>query len=297
FDPATDDGRRGRLATLLNKGQAHAALATAEGLEAALVDYEEAEAELDRDEAPYHFGLLQHSLGVALSALSALRPDERHRLLEEAVTAFNESLTVFGRTSFPYQHALAKHNLGLTFAGLAGEANLRRAMACFEDSVALFDTRIHAENWKQAFASLNRVEEELKEIRPDASRADHFASTLVDADDEDRYGLLRERLYRLLALPEPRRRSALAELGLAVAKLDREKSEQIMVDELKIVIEMPTALQEPVLRARFDAHGQLEGEPRLEADRALEAAVGAALEGPQRILVRDFFYSLGWERP
>ncbi|MEO7442742.1 MAG: tetratricopeptide repeat protein, partial [Acidimicrobiales bacterium] len=54
FDVTSDNGRRGWLATVLNRGQAHAAKGTAEGLEAALEDYETAEAELDVDEAPYH---------------------------------------------------------------------------------------------------------------------------------------------------------------------------------------------------------------------------------------------------
>ncbi len=38
-------------------------------------------------------------------------------------------------------------------------------------------------------------------------------------------------------------------------------------------------------------------EEREAADRALDAVVGAALGAPQRIFVRDFLYSLGWERP
>jgi len=298
FDQTTDDGRRGRLATLLNKGQARAGLGTADGLEAALVDYEEAESELDADEVPYHFGLLQHHVGAACSALSALRPDERDRLLEEAVTAFQESLTVFSRIDFPYQHALAKYNLGLAYAGLGGTANLRRALAAFEDAVGMLDTRLHGEVWKQAFASLTRVEEQLAEQFPGVTRAAHFAATLAEADHEDeRRKLLRERIFRLLAQPEPRRRSALAELDLAIARLDPKVAEEIMSIELNIVIEMIIDQQEPVLRARFDAHQQLEGAEREQADRALDAAIGHAIEGPQRIGVRDYFASLGWERP
>ncbi|MGH9269057.1 MAG: tetratricopeptide repeat protein, partial [Acidimicrobiales bacterium] len=95
FASTTADGRRGRVATLVNRGQAHASLGTDEGLEAALADYEQARSEVDPEEAPFHYGLVHHSLGVACSALAAARPAERHRLYEEAVPAFTESLTVF----------------------------------------------------------------------------------------------------------------------------------------------------------------------------------------------------------
>lgn len=297
YDTSSGNGRRGRLATLLNRGQAHAAQGTVEGLEAALADYETADAEIDFDEAPYHFGLLQHSVGVACNTLAGLKADERARLFEEAVTAFRECLTVFNRQDFPYQHALAKHNLGLAYAGLGDDMPLRRALAAFEDSVGMLDPRLHADAWKQAFASLTRIEEQLAERFPGVGRAAHFAAVLASEEDEARYSLLRERLYRLLDLPEPRRRSAMAELDLAIAQLPPSRAEAVIATELNIIIEMPIDKQEPSLRARFDAHQQLEGEAREAADRVLDAAIGWAIEGPQRIQVRDFFYSLGWERP
>lgn len=297
YDTTSDSGRRGWLSTVLNRGQAHAAKGTAEGLEAALADYETAEAELDIDEAPYHYALLQHSVGVACSALAGLRPDERHRLLEEAVTAFQESITVFNRNDFPYQHALAKHNLGLAHAGLGGTAALRRALAAFEDAVGMLDPRVHADAWKQTFASLTRVEEQLGEKFPGVSRAAHFAATLAEAGEDDQRMVLRERLFRLLDLPEPRRRSALAELDLAIAQLGPPVAQAVIATELNIIIEMPVDRQDPALRARFDAHRQLAGDERDEADRALDDAIGWAIEGPQRVQVRDFFYSLGWVRP
>lgn len=297
YDTTSDNGRRGWLATVLNRGQAHASRGTADGLEAALADYETAEAELDADEAPYHFALLQHSVGTACSALSAQRPDERDRLLEEAVTAFRESLTVFTRHEFPYQHALAKHNLGLAYAGLGDPTNLRRALAAFEDAVGMLDPRLHADAWKQAFGSLTRVEEQLGAQFPGATRADHFAAILGEAEDGDRQVLLRERLFRLLDLPEPRRRSAMAEMDLAIAKLDPVAAMAVVAVELNIIIEMPIDKQEPALRARYDAHQQLTGDEKEQADRVLDDAIGWAIEGPQRINVRDFLYSIGWERP
>jgi len=296
---ATDSpsGRRGWLATVLNRGLANAALGTAEGLEAALADYERAEAELDADEAPYHFALLQHSVGVACSALAGRRPDERSRLLAEAVTAFEESLTIFNRTDFPYQHALAKHNLGLAHAGLGDAAHLRRALAAFEDAVGMLDPRVHAEAWRQAFASLTQVEEQLGELVPGVDKAGHFAAMLAEADEEDRLVLQRERLYRLLDLPEPRRRAALAEMNLAVMQLTAQAAKDVLSTALNIVIEMPIPKQEPALRAYHDARNQLDGDAQEAADRALDEAIGWAIEGPQRIRVRDFLYSIGWERP
>src|SRR5262245_31565175 len=92
FDTSTAEGRRGKVATLHNRGQAHAAQGTREGLESALADYGEAQGEVDVEEAPYHYALLQHSMGVAFSALANQEPEERERLLDEAVAAFKESL-------------------------------------------------------------------------------------------------------------------------------------------------------------------------------------------------------------
>ena len=309
FDTSTADGRRGRVATFHNRGMAHAALGTEEGLEAALADYDEAQADLDADEAPYHHGLVHHSIGSTLMALAPRRPAERARLLEEAARAVQESLTVFTRIGFPYQHALAKYNLGLALASQADAAalvdggggktrlqNLRRALANFEDATAMLDTRLHADAWKQAYASLARVEEQLAAEVPDATRTDHFATLLALTTEEERDALLRERMFRLLALPAAGRSRALAELAQAAVRVGRNGG-LIMESELKLIMELPHESQEPALRARFDAHRQLDEEQREEADRALDAAIGAALGAPQRVFVRDFLYSLGWERP
>jgi tetratricopeptide (TPR) repeat protein len=309
FDTSTADGRRGRVATLHNRGLAHAALGTDEGLDAALADYEDAQGDLDADEAPYHHGLVHHSIGSALVALARHRPAERARMYDEAVRAFRESLTVFTRLSFPYQHALAKYNLGLALASLAdlpaedeggtGKArlqNLRRALASFEDATALLDTRLHADAWKQAYASLARVEEQLAAEVPGVGRPDHFATLLATTTEEERAALLRERYYRLFSLPGTARDRALIELALAAVRVGRYGG-LIMETELLFIMELPHEHQEPALRARFQAHRQLGEEEREAADRALDAAIGAALGAPQRVFVRDFLYSLGWERP
>jgi hypothetical protein len=293
----------------LNRGQAHAAAGTEEGLEAALVDYEEAQGELDADEAPYHFAVVHHSIGAACSALASRRPDERPRLLEEAASAFQESLTVFTRAAFPYQHALAKHNLGLALAAkadLAAEGqggggrarlqNLRRALANFEDAIGMLDTRLHADAWKQAFASLSRVEEQLEAVAPGSTRAEHFTALAASVTEDERSALLRERILRLLAQPDPRRRTLLTELALASLKVGT-GAQLLMEAELKVQMELPPEILEIGLRARFDAHRTLPEDQREAADRMLDAAIGGALQGPQRIMTRDFLYSIGWERP
>ena len=217
--------------------------------------------------------------------------------MEEAVKAFDESLTVFTRGSFPFQYALAKHNLGLAYAALGGAMNLRRALASFEDAVATLDTRVHAAAWRQAYASLERTEKDLESIAPGMHRADHFAALVGASRREDRTGLVRERLIRLLALPDPSRRSALAELALASARLGGAPARAVIEAELGALMELPNEDLEIALRARLDAHARLPEDEREEADRALDAAVGEALQGPQRIFVRDFLYSLDWERP
>lgn len=297
FDTTTAEGRRGRVATLHNRGQAHASLGTEEGLEAALADYEEAKADLDPDDAPYHAGLLQHSIGVTCSELARSTQDEEERraFLKEAVRAFKDSLDVFTRTGFPFQHALAKHNLGLAYVALGGTTNQRRALACFEDAVALLDTRLNADAWRQAYGSLERVEKELAATSPGFSRADHFAHLAADVPSDERQALVYDRMWRLLALPDNRLR--VAELSFAVAKLGEERAAPIIEHQISLLMEQPRETQDIGLRAIYDARERLEGDAQEAADRALDKAIGEALGGPQRVYVRDFFYSLGWERP
>ena len=297
FDAASSEGRRGRVATLHSRGQAHAAMGTEEGLDAALDDFELARAELDPDDAPYHFGLIHHSIGVACSSLAALRPSERQRLLKEAIDAFDESLTVFTRAAFPYQHALAKHNVGRAWANLGGVANLRRALASYEDAVGMLDPRLHGDAWRQAYTSLSRAEEELEQSFPGMTRATHFAALLAGVQPEERRRLLRERLTGVLALPESRRRAVLTELALASTGLERQQIQAVIEAELAVLMELPPGGLDAALRARFDAHRKLSADAQERADAALDDAIGGALGGPQRVYVRDFLYSLGWERP
>jgi tetratricopeptide (TPR) repeat protein len=297
FDSYTDEGKRGIMSTLHNRGQAHTSLGTEDGLEAALADFEEARGMIDPEDNPLHYGMVEHSVGVTCSALAKVSPDGRSSFLQEAIRAFNNSLQVFTRTAFPYYYALVKHNLGLAHEAQGGTANLRRALVSFEDALAVFDTRLHADAWKQAYASLERVEKELN-AKEATSRIDHYAALLAVVNLEERTVLVRERMFRLLANPEPRRTTAVAEVARAVGLLGYEEGRKVYEAIMKLVIELPQETQSASLRAIIEGHRSIEdAEVREDADRALDQAIGDALGGPQRVAVRDFLEGEGWERP
>lgn len=297
FDTYTDEGKRGVMSTLHNRGQAHTALNTEAGLEAALADFEEARGMIDPEENPLHYGMVEHSVGVTCSALAKVSEDGRSAFLQEAIRAFNNSLQVFTRTAFPYYHALVKHNLGLAHESQGGTANLRRALTSFEDALAVFDTRLHAEAWRTAFASLDRVEKQLNATQA-KSRVDHLAALLAVAGLEERTVLVRERMFRLLALPEPRRTTSVAEVARAVGLLGYDEGRKVYESIMKLVIELPQDTQSSSLRAIIEGHRSIEDpEVRENADRALDQSIGDALGGPQRVAVRDFLEGEGWERP
>ena len=297
FDSYTEEGKRGIMSTLHNRGQAHTSLGTEEGLEAALADFEEARGMIDPEENPLHYGMVEHSVGVTCSALAKVSAEGRSSFLQEAIRAFNNSLQVFTRTAFPYYYALVKHNLGLAHEAQGGTANLRRALVSFEDALAVFDTRLHADAWKQAYASLERVEKALNASQS-KSRIDHFAALLAVVNLEERTVLVRERMFRLLANPEPRRTTSVAELARAVGLLEFEDGRKVYESIMKLVIELPQDTQSTSLRAIIEGHRSIEDDERREsADRALDQAIGDALGGPQRVAVRDFLEGEGWERP
>lgn len=298
FDVTTADGRRGRASTLHNRGQARAAGGTAADLQAAIDDQREAKAAVDRDEAPYHHALVDHSLGVAASGLADLDPEGRAGHLMTAIDAFGSCLATFTRAAFPYQHTLALHNLGRALAATGDLLDLRRALAYFEDAVTVLDPRLHAEPWRHAHASLERAEAELarREGAP-VSRAVNFVNLAAALPTSERLPLLRTRLKRLLALPGPARDSSLAELALASSILAPEVATGYVTDEIVVLMELPNEVLEAALTARMVAHRALDGDIRLAADRALDAAVGEALGLSQRLLVREHLASLGFERP
>jgi len=298
FDAYTAEGKRGIISTLHNRGQAHAALGTEEGLEAALADFEEARGMIDPDENPLHHGMVEHSVGVTCSALAQRKEEGRTPFLQEAVRAFGNSLAVFTRTAFPYYFALAKYNLGQAFVSMGGTANLRRALACFEDALAVFDTRLHAAAWKQTYASLEWVEKQLAGNAPGMTRVGHFAALLAVTNLDERTLLVRERAFRLLAQPERVAMGAVAELVQAVGRLGYDDARKVYESVMKLVIELPQDSQRLALRAIIEGHRSIpEEDVRLDADRAVDQAIGDALGGPQRVAVRDYLASEGWDRP
>ena len=110
--------------------------------------------------------------------------------------------------------------------------------------------------------------------------------------------LVRERMFRLLANPEPRRTTAVAEVARAVGLLEYEDGRKVYESIMKLVIELPQETQSASLRAIIAGHRSIEDEEvRMDADRALDQAIGDALGGPQRVAVRDFLAGEGWERP
>ncbi len=296
FDPSTPEGLRGWGAALLNRGQARASVGTDEALRAALEDYDLALSEIESSEASYHYGLLHHSVGVATMALASLDPENAAPFYGDAADSFGESLTVFNRTGFPFQHALAKYNLGYAVEKLDGVANLRLALVCYEDALAALDPRLHVAQRELAFTSLTRVEDRLAEWAPTPGRAHHFVSVVADAPAEDRVPLMRDRLLRYLALPDPTRHKALVELALAEYWLGPERARMLIEAELGVLVDLPNEFLQTSLEARLEALNQL-GDAAEEAGRTLDDAVGAQLGLPQRLFVRDFLYARGWERP
>jgi tetratricopeptide (TPR) repeat protein len=304
FDASSPEGRRGRAAALHTMGMAHAASGTEEGLEAALEDYAEALSVVGPDDAPYHWAIVQHAAGVARIALAATRPASADRLLLDATYSIGDALTVFTRSGFPYQFALGKHNLGLALLRRANEPgrdgdllDLRWALACFEETVAILEPRVYRTEWQQGYSNLERAQAELAGRGAPASRAEHFAALLAEANGDVRMQLLRERLTRFFLLPEPQQHNSLVELDLAIAQLGYEAARVLITAELEIMMELPRTELHAGLHARFDAHCLLAEAAREEADRGLDQAIGDALGGPQRMYVRDFLYALGWERP
>ncbi|MGH9131864.1 MAG: tetratricopeptide repeat protein [Acidimicrobiales bacterium] len=312
FNPESADGRRGLALTLYNRGQAFAASGTEEGLSDAMEDFSLALDQIDPAENAYHYALIHQGRGIVAFSLAGLDAERRGACLEQAVSAFEEALGVFSRTAFPFQHALTKYNLGLAWSALAGSAPVgsapvgsapvgvverRVSLACFEDVVSVLDPRVHPGPWKRAYASLARVEAELAADFPGWGLADHFVALLSCVTATERADLLRERVTRLLALPDAARDAALIELDASAYKLVTLAARAVIASQLSAVMELPNDAQEAVVRALMDARNLLGQEGKDAADLVLDGAVGDALDGPQRILVRDFMYSMGFVRP
>lgn len=279
---------RQRIAALHNIGQALAARNDAANVAAAVERYEAALELADPEEHPYQWALINHSIGVAYTAI-----EEPGR----AVAAFKESLRVFTRPRFPFQYALAKNNLGLANAQLGDLASLRRAVAAFEDSLRVLDVRLQREQWEQVYRNLELAENALKEIGEGATRAEHFMRMAAEEDDDTLVALMRDRLLEFTVLPDPRRVDALAELDRATLGLNEDAARRLTRVWLDVLMELPQEQFEAGLRARMAVHESLPAEQQERAVAVLDHAIQGGLLAPQRIRVRDTLAGLGYERP
>ena len=298
FDSYTDEGKRGIMSTLHNRGQAHTGLGTEEGLEAALADFEEARGMIDPDENPLHHGMVEHSVGVTCSALAKLSEDGRSAFLQEAIRAFNNSLEVFTRTALPL---LPRPGQAQPGPGPRGPGRHRQPAPGPGQLRGRARRLRHPPARRRLEAGLRQPRAGREGAQRHASRqtrTEHFVALLAVAGLEERTVLVRERMFRLLALPEPRRTprspSWPGPSGCSTFDEGRKVYESIM----KLVIELPKDTQSVSLQAIIEGHRTIEDEEaRIDADRALDQAIGDALGGPQRVAVRDFLEGEGWERP
>lgn len=296
FAGADAEERRGRWATLHNRGLAQAAGGGAAGIQAGIADYRMAIGELDPQEAPYHEGLLHHSLGVALAAL-ACDPSlsaERHRdLLGEALGELERSLQVFKRERMLYQYAMAKHNAAAVLVRLGDPASARCAMVACDDSLAAADPRSYGDLRTRV---LRTMAEAAALLPTGTTVADALVAAVAEGGPRQGHVLLAERMARLLALGTPQKTAAIAALAASSTRLPAEQAEAYMRVEILVAVELPAETLQGVLEARYLAHRHLSEPERLVADAALDRAIGV-LGTPQRVFVRDFLYSRGFERP
>lgn len=279
---------RQRIAVLHNLGQALAGSPDADRVREGIERYREALELADPQDHPYQWGLLNHSLGVAYTAVGDPR---------KAIDAFTEALRVFTRHRWPFQHALTKNNLGLAHAQIGDPPSLRHAVAAYEDALRLLDVRMHREQWEQAYRNLELAEKALKDAGEGGTRAQHFAQLAAEAQGEALLNLMRERLLDFTTQPEPRRTEALAELDHAVLALPDDAAQKVTNAWMSVLMELPHDQFLAGLRARMVVHGSLDEEARSRAATILEASIGNELLAPQRIRVRDTLEEMGYERP
>lgn len=283
---------RQRATCLYNLGLVLAQTGAVSDLEAACACYEEALSVLAGEPAGYVAGAVHNALGLALMDL----PGDRLGHLTRAVESFREALEVFTRRSHPFQHALAKNNLGVAYEELAvgdDPVMLRRAMVSLEDALGILDYRLHRELWSQARVNLDRVERRLAAVAPGRTRAEHFVELLSSVSGPELRALLRYRLPLIYSDHDPTEGRAFDE---AIAGLDSEAMSMVTRAWLSALMEQSPEVLDRALRSRQDSHAGLDGERLLEAQNAIEDALGE-LEILQRVRVRDMLIQLGYERP
>lgn len=292
----SDAIRRTRLTTMHNLAQAHMGRGSVEGFQAAVGILEEASAAASDVDASMHAGMVDHSLGVAHKALAAIGPSvDEH--LDAAIDAFRRSLTVFTSVGFPMHHAIAKHNLGHALASYDDLDSMRRALAAYDDALAIFDPRLHQAHWREAYSNAEALEARLRAIEPGAIRTDHIVSLAGSMADDERLTFVRQRLLPLESLPATHREERLLGHCRAMVKQAPASFVANLRTFMMVLMELPESVLDSALRAQLAAHAELEPHERRAADFVLDDVVQELLFGPQRIRVRDMLEEIGWDRP
>ncbi len=299
FDITGAEGRRGGASALHNRGLARAASGRPGDIATAIADHDRALAVVGFDEAPLHHGLVQHSRGVAASNLAQMVDDtEADAWRSAAISAFTVALDVFVWPEHALHHGIVSFNLGRMWAEGDDAADLRRALLSFEDAVTAFDPRAQQGLWRQAYDALTAVDERLAGDHPDWRRSDHLVALLHD-DPESASRLMRRRLTRWLVLPGPARDAALVDFVRAAARRDEAHGAGAAALSLLLttVLELPIEAQSVVLDALVTVRAAAGAEVQESLDRLVDSAIGEALNGPQRVFVRDHLIAGGFERP
>lgn len=329
FDCSEVDGRRGWASACVNRGLAAATRGDVDGLRAAIGFYQRVLDEVDASEVPYQHAMAWHGIGVVEMALAggaggaveqvpgeledgglavasgaeggataaiAGEVDEVGSLAR-AERAFGEARRRFAPQVFPYQYALSCHNLAEVHRRRGDVLSQRRALAYLEDALAVLDPHWFAALRAGISASLASTERRLALAGVPVTRAEHFAHLLAGCDEVERRWWLRERIGRLLALPAGARDDALGTLANALCRLDPKAFGVVLQAELQVLMEWPVPLQATALQAQLFAHRRLAPEAAHEADAVLDESITHALNGPQRVIVRDYLRTLGYERP
>ena len=296
--PGDDDEQiRTMLATKHNLGQVHLARGGVDGCEAAIEVLADASTIARGTEASMHTAMIDHTLGIAWKARAGFDPAMHDRDLSEAITAFERCLTVFTSVGFPMQHAIAKHNLGHALAGRDDLDSMRRALAYYEDSLNIFDPRLHQQQWQEAFANAEAVEKRLEAAVPGATRADHIATLAGSMSDDERLMFVRQRLVQMERLPKENQLERLTALSYAIVTQPAASFVASLRTMITVLMELPEDLLESALESQLAAHAMLDNHDQRAADFILDEAINALLFGPQRIRVRDMLEDIGWDRP
>lgn len=292
-----DEQRRARVATRHNLAQSLMSTGNSDDLTTAIETLEAANSECADTDSPLHQAMVWHSLGVARKGRAEGDPARRDTLLDQAIEHFERCLTIFTAAAFPFHHAVAKQNLGLALAGRGDISSCRRALACYEEAVTMFDPRLHTKHWRATYKNMEALEAQLAVTAPGQTRHDHYATFLGEMDEVERLGALRGRLALLERLPPAQRLDRLVDLAYAVVQQPPRSFVATLRTMIMVLMELPDDVLHSALEAQLIAHNRLEPHDQRAADFILDEAINLLLFGPQRIRVRDLLSEIGWDRP